>query len=194
MQELSVLLTLGDFILFQIIINYSCRDTYLGLSCSFFLRRGEQDAPHLFHSPASKCISGYCKPLLIRRGERKFVDPVSRLYAFSIKMAPPPATYHKDERVLCFHHEILYEAKILDVRHTDPEDKKSPLEYAVHYKGWKNTYVAIPLRILSDSILGAFLGGLKMLGLCLPGTLLTLSAMKIIGISYRGNGHIGVHY
>ena len=32
-----------------------------------------------------------------------------------------------------------------------------------------------------------------MLGLCLPGTLLTLSAMKVIGISYRGNGHIGVH-
>lgn len=58
-------------------------------------------------------------------------------------MAPPPASYGKDEKVLCFHHEILYEAKILDVRNSDPEDKKSPFEYAVHYKGWKNTYVTM---------------------------------------------------
>jgi hypothetical protein len=57
-------------------------------------------------------------------------------------MAPAgQTTYQKDERVLCFHHEILYEAKILDLRHTDPDDRKSPYEYLVHYKGWKNTYV-----------------------------------------------------
>ena len=57
-------------------------------------------------------------------------------------MAPAgQTTYQKDERVLCFHHEILYEAKILDVRHVDPDDRKSPYEYLVHYKGWKNTYV-----------------------------------------------------
>ncbi|KAI5310475.1 Esa1p-associated factor [Ascosphaera atra] len=48
--------------------------------------------------------------------------------------------YHKDEKVFCFHHEILYEAKILDVRHQDPDDKKSPHEFLVHYKGWKNTW------------------------------------------------------
>lgn len=56
----------------------------------------------------------------------------------------PPANhpiYHKDEKVFCFHHEILYEAKILEVRLTDPDDRKSPYEYRVHYKGWKNTYV-----------------------------------------------------
>ncbi|KAL5001949.1 chromatin modification-related protein eaf3 [Aspergillus recurvatus] len=56
-------------------------------------------------------------------------------------MAPAgQTTYQKDERVLCFHHEILYEAKILDLRHTDPDDRKSPFEYLVHYKGWKNTW------------------------------------------------------
>lgn len=56
------------------------------------------------------------------------------------KMAPPvlPA-YAKDERVLCFHHELLYEAKVLDYKHTEPNDKKTPLLYRVHYKGWKNT-------------------------------------------------------
>ncbi|KAL1973299.1 hypothetical protein VTN31DRAFT_5934 [Thermomyces dupontii] len=55
-------------------------------------------------------------------------------------MAPVGPTYQKDERVLCFHHDILYEAKILDIRHSDPEDRKSPYEYLVHYKGWKNTW------------------------------------------------------
>ncbi|KZZ95017.1 histone acetylase complex subunit [Ascosphaera apis ARSEF 7405] len=56
-------------------------------------------------------------------------------------MAPPShQSYHKDEKAFCFHHDILYEAKILDVRHQDPEDKKSPHEYLVHYKGWKNTW------------------------------------------------------
>ena len=50
-------------------------------------------------------------------------------------MAPPvlPA-YAKDEKVLCFHHELLYEAK-----HEVANDKKSPLLYRVHYKGWKST-------------------------------------------------------
>lgn len=51
----------------------------------------------------------------------------------------PASMYNKDEKVLCFHHEILYDAKILDIKQKDPTDKKSPLEYRVHYKGWKNT-------------------------------------------------------
>jgi mortality factor 4-like protein 1 len=54
------------------------------------------------------------------------------------KAANPP--YSKDERVLCFHHEMLYEAKILDCRQT--EDNQS-WQYRIHYKGWKNTYVDI---------------------------------------------------
>ncbi|KAJ5195375.1 Chromatin modification-related protein eaf3 [Penicillium cinerascens] len=52
----------------------------------------------------------------------------------------PPSMYSKDEKVLCFHQELLYDAKILDVRLKDPSDKKSPHEYLVHYKGWKNTW------------------------------------------------------
>ncbi|MCJ1356744.1 MAG: Esa1p-associated factor [Icmadophila ericetorum] len=48
--------------------------------------------------------------------------------------------YQKDERVLCFHHELLYEAKIMDSRLSDPSDKKSNVQYLVHYKGWKNTW------------------------------------------------------
>ncbi|KAK5086435.1 Esa1p-associated factor [Lithohypha guttulata] len=50
------------------------------------------------------------------------------------------AAYQKDEKALCFHGELLYEAKILDTRRQDPKDKSSPFEYRVHYKGWKNTW------------------------------------------------------
>ena len=54
-------------------------------------------------------------------------------------MAPSKAAaapYSKDERVLCFHHDMLYEAKVLDVRQT--EDKAS-WQCLIHYKGWKST-------------------------------------------------------
>ncbi|KAI9812381.1 MAG: Esa1p-associated factor [Thelocarpon impressellum] len=56
-------------------------------------------------------------------------------------MAPSnqPA-YAKDERVLCFHHDLLYEAKVTDSKPVDASDKKGPLQYKVHYKGWKNTW------------------------------------------------------
>ena len=55
-------------------------------------------------------------------------------------MAPArEPTYGKDEKVLCFHHELLYEAKVIESRPSDSNDKKSPLQYRVHYKGWKAT-------------------------------------------------------
>ncbi|KAK7518590.1 MRG-domain-containing protein [Phyllosticta citricarpa] len=56
-------------------------------------------------------------------------------------MAPSSQPYfQKDEKALCFHHELLYEAKVLDVKQVDPSDKKSPYQYKVHYKGWKATW------------------------------------------------------
>lgn len=48
----------------------------------------------------------------------------------------PKQHYEKDEKVLCFHGELLYEAKILDVEQ-DTETKS--FRYRIHYKGWKNT-------------------------------------------------------
>ena len=56
--------------------------------------------------------------------------------------------YNKDEKVLCFHHELLYEAKVLDYKHAIEGDKKSPYQYRVHYKGWKNTYVNSSIWLL----------------------------------------------
>ncbi|KAF3387330.1 Chromatin modification-related protein eaf3 [Penicillium rolfsii] len=66
---------------------------------------------------------------------------ISHLHRFTpISIMPASSMYSKDEKVLCFHHDILYDAKILEVRHKDANDKKSVLEYLVHYKGWKNTW------------------------------------------------------
>ncbi|KAL3960283.1 hypothetical protein ACCO45_005400 [Purpureocillium lilacinum] len=57
-------------------------------------------------------------------------------------MAParqqPSPQFSKDEKVLCFHMDMLYEAKIMDVQ---PGDKPGDgFRYKVHYKGWKNTW------------------------------------------------------
>ncbi|KAF2130817.1 mortality factor 4-like protein-like protein 1 [Dothidotthia symphoricarpi CBS 119687] len=64
-------------------------------------------------------------------------------------MAPAPEpepSYRKDEKVYCFHHELLYEAKVIEVQavkaddKSDKNDKKSGWQYKIHYKGWKNTW------------------------------------------------------
>ncbi|RFU81333.1 histone acetylase complex subunit mrg15-2 [Trichoderma arundinaceum] len=57
-------------------------------------------------------------------------------------MAParqqPPPPFSKDEKVLCFHMDMLYEAKIMEVQ---PAEKPNDgYRYKVHYKGWKNTW------------------------------------------------------
>lgn len=54
------------------------------------------------------------------------------------RQQPAPAQFKKDEKVLCFHMDMLYEAKIMDVQPAEqPEDG---FRYKVHYKGWKNTW------------------------------------------------------
>ena len=55
-------------------------------------------------------------------------------------MAPPrqaQSPFAKDERVLCFHMEMLYEAKILDMQ---PGDEGEGWQYRIHYKGWKSSW------------------------------------------------------
>jgi mortality factor 4-like protein 1 len=61
------------------------------------------------------------------------------------KAATPP--FSKDERVLCFHHEMLYEAKILDVKQADANEQEAgsktdgpQWQYKIHYKGWKASW------------------------------------------------------
>jgi mortality factor 4-like protein 1 len=52
------------------------------------------------------------------------------------EVAPMPP-FSKDERVLCFHMEMLYEAKILDVQSNENGDA---WQYKIHYKGWKSSW------------------------------------------------------
>lgn len=64
------------------------------------------------------------------------LDPVIIMARAASESKP---MYQKDEKALCFHGELLYEAKVLEIRRQDAKDKTSPYEYRVHYKGWKNT-------------------------------------------------------
>ncbi len=72
------------------------------------------------------------------------------------KAAAATSPYAKDERVLCFHHEMLYEAKILDVRKTDEKDgDHHSWQYKIHYKGWKNTVSSIRFEnVLKAELIG----------------------------------------
>ncbi|KAL1926427.1 hypothetical protein VTP01DRAFT_5756 [Rhizomucor pusillus] len=47
--------------------------------------------------------------------------------------------FEKDERVLCYHGPLLYEAKIIKRERKDDPNDDSP-QYLVHYKGWKQTW------------------------------------------------------
>ncbi|KAK7981098.1 fatty acid transporter protein [Apiospora arundinis] len=69
----------------------------------------------------------------------------------SPKMAPskqaPLPPFAKDEKVLCFHGDLMYEAKITDLRsasdhsNTNPQSiKADDAQYRVHYKGWKASW------------------------------------------------------
>jgi hypothetical protein len=58
------------------------------------------------------------------------------------------STFAINERVLCYHGPLIYEAKVLKAETWDEETTKlgslGP-HYFVHYKGWKQTY-ALSLR------------------------------------------------
>jgi len=54
-------------------------------------------------------------------------------------MAPskqPVAPFAVEEKVFCFHMEMLYEARILGVE----QSEDGGWQYKIHYKGWKNTW------------------------------------------------------
>ena len=60
------------------------------------------------------------------------------------KPTEPVSPFAKDEKVLCFHHEMLYEAKVLDARPSTSSDR---WQYKIHYKGWKNTVSDVSLLL-----------------------------------------------
>ncbi|KAI0484398.1 MRG-domain-containing protein [Xylariaceae sp. FL0804] len=58
-------------------------------------------------------------------------------------MAPPKQErappYSKDEKVLSFHGDLMYDAKIMDVK-VEPGKKADEAQYRIHYKGWKASW------------------------------------------------------
>ncbi|KAI1802584.1 chromo domain-like protein [Daldinia bambusicola] len=50
--------------------------------------------------------------------------------------APP---FAKDEKVLCFHGDLMYEAKIMEVS-VKSGQKPEDAQYRIHYKGWKASW------------------------------------------------------
>ncbi|GAA5914015.1 hypothetical protein JCM6882_002597, partial [Rhodosporidiobolus microsporus] len=56
---------------------------------------------------------------------------------------PPKLAYAENEKVLCFHGPLMYEAKILKAEFWEKGKNKSGQigpHYFVHYKGWKQTW------------------------------------------------------
>jgi len=50
-----------------------------------------------------------------------------------------PLTFELNEKVLCFHMDMLYDAKIIDLGPLEGDDS-GEIHYKVHYRGWKNTW------------------------------------------------------
>ncbi|KAL8397324.1 hypothetical protein RB594_004156 [Gaeumannomyces avenae] len=56
-----------------------------------------------------------------------------------VKNTGPP--FKEEERVFCFHMDMLYEARILEVQAAEAgEGPAGGWQYKIHYKGWKNTW------------------------------------------------------
>lgn len=63
-----------------------------------------------------------------------------RELALSTEMSA--GVFSPNERVLCYHGPLVYEAKVLKMEHWDESNTKTGAvgpHYFVHYKGWKQT-------------------------------------------------------
>ena len=78
------------------------------------------------------------------------------VYSIMATSAAPSPIFNAQERVLCYHGPLIYEAKVLKTKNhdenTSPTGVAGP-RYLVHYKGWKQTYA--PLLPLSKSFIYA---------------------------------------
>lgn len=72
--------------------------------------------------------------------------------------------YVQNERVLCYHGPLIYEAKVLDTEHHDnpaPITGKVGWHYFVHYKGWKDKCVLWSVHHSSRALMTEFPGGMN---------------------------------
>jgi hypothetical protein len=74
----------------------------------------------------------------------------------------PIFTFTVNERVLCFHGPLIYEAKVLKCHNHDETTTPSGqvgAHYFVHYKGWKQTYVVLYIYKRNISNKSSYIGG-----------------------------------
>jgi mortality factor 4-like protein 1 len=60
-------------------------------------------------------------------------------------MSASTTTFTQNERVLCYHGPMIYEAKILKLDNWDVATGTAGPHFFVHYKGWKQTRVSVTL-------------------------------------------------
>ena len=60
-------------------------------------------------------------------------------------MSASTTTFAQNERVLCYHGPMIYEAKILKIDGWDETTGTVGPHFFVHYKGWKQTQVPVTL-------------------------------------------------
>ena len=60
-------------------------------------------------------------------------------------MSASTTTFTQNERVLCYHGPMIYEAKILKIDNWDQTTGTVGPHFFVHYKGWKQTRVSATL-------------------------------------------------
>jgi hypothetical protein len=76
-------------------------------------------------------------------------------------------SFTTNERVLCYHGPLVYEAKVLKCEVWDETNTKLDTvgaHYLVHYKGWKQTYVSFSHRSSSAFLIPISLFSVSQLG------------------------------
>jgi mortality factor 4-like protein 1 len=66
-------------------------------------------------------------------------------------MSASTTTFAQNERVLCYHGPMVYEAKILKIDNWDETTTKTGSigpHFFVHYKGWKQTRASVTLSLM----------------------------------------------
>ena len=68
-------------------------------------------------------------------------------------MSASTTTFVQNERVLCYHGPMIYEAKILKIDGWDETTGTVGPHFFVHYKGWKQTQVSVTLPLNDAQLL-----------------------------------------
>lgn len=99
---------------------------------------------HLMEATCSRLLSSFSNTDISKPpfGPPRTIIIPQKAMSASANTSTPPATFAVNERVLCYHGPLVYEAKILKTEHWDEQSTKTGVvgpHFYVHYKGWKQT-------------------------------------------------------